>query len=650
MNWKARHTRGKLSVNRKLNHAEFRGRVHSFLTRNYGEWGNRLFDTGKDIVDENERSLFYGRLIEELAARKRGTGSKLRNMVDWRWQPVDMHTFITDPYYMNKSDDIYPKVLEELTEINSGKYVEVVLTGGIGCAKTTCALYTVAYQLYLLSCLKNPHRMYGLDPSSEILFVFQSINGKISLASFRRFQSMIEGCQYFREEFPPDPNLKSKLVFPSRIEVVPVSGSETAAIGQNVMGGLIDELNYMSVTEKSKQSVDHGVYDQAVALYNSIARRRKSRFLRGGALPGILCLVSSKRYPGQFTDLKEVEAKKDPTIYIYDYRVWDVKPRGSFGEERFRVFAGDLGRKPRILKKDEVVPDQDEHLVVEVPVEYREDFQRDIINALREIAGVSTLARHPYIIDVEAVTAGFGKHPSIFSRDSVDFVETHLLVYPKAFFRPELPRAAHIDLAISGDSAGLAIGTVVGFKTLKQLGYGETGNEMMPLLHYDAILEIKPPKNGEILFWKIREILVGLMKLGLNLRWVTLDTFQSKDTMQLLRQQGLATGTLSDADNYAGYDFLKNAFYTSRVAAPEHEHARIELVSLEKDSKTGKIDHPPTGSKDCSDAMAGVAHTLTTRREIWGLFDVPWMNVPSEVRKNLDKNMTEVAANEEIAA
>ena len=56
------------------------------------------------------------------------------------------------------------------------------------------------------------------------------------------------------------------------------------------MGGLIDELNYMSVVEKSKVAVDKGTYDQAILLYNSIARRRKSRFMENGKLPGILCL------------------------------------------------------------------------------------------------------------------------------------------------------------------------------------------------------------------------------------------------------------------------------------------------------------------------------------------------------------------------
>ncbi|APD18896.1 hypothetical protein [Vibrio phage J14] len=45
--------------------------------------------------------------------------------------------------------------------MNSGTlYFEIVLTGGIGTAKTTLELWNTAYQLYLLSCLKNPQKIF----------------------------------------------------------------------------------------------------------------------------------------------------------------------------------------------------------------------------------------------------------------------------------------------------------------------------------------------------------------------------------------------------------------------------------------------------------------------------------------------------------
>ena len=100
--------------------------------------------------------------------------------------------------------------------------------------------------------------------------------------------------------------------------------------------------------------------------------------------------------------------------------------------------------------------------MVQVPEEFRLEFEKDVINALREIAGVSTLARHPFFLEVQKVHAAFKPRESIFSQPAVDFVESRLTLLKRNFWNPEVPRFAHCDLALSGDSAGLAIGTVTG--------------------------------------------------------------------------------------------------------------------------------------------------------------------------------------------
>lgn len=309
-----------------------------------------LWLEGQKIQSLEQRILYYTQVVAEIERRLHGNQLQeytrkvppLEDYTRYKETPVTIEQFLDDPYYLNRgnkpvNETVYPELRKHLVEVNSGKYVELVATGGIGSGKTTLALYTTIYQTYLLSLMRDPHTMFGLDAASEIIIIFQSISEKLAKGvDYNRFRSMVQTCPYFREKFPYDKNVDSKLVFPNRIEVHPVSGAETAAIGQNVIGGIIDELNYMAVIAKSKQSVDAGNYDQAVALYNSIARRRKSRFMEKGKLPGILCLVSSKRYPGQFTDTKELEAKEDPTIYVYDKRVWELKP-DAYGTERFRV-------------------------------------------------------------------------------------------------------------------------------------------------------------------------------------------------------------------------------------------------------------------------------------------------------------------------
>jgi hypothetical protein len=564
---------------------------------------------------------------------------------------VGIREFIESPHYMNASNTVYEKIMVELEACNNGDYSEAVFTGSIGSGKTTAALYTTAYQLYVLSCYENPHGLYGLDPASEIVFVFQSLNLKSATNDYARFAAMIEKAPYFRQFFPFDKDLSSKLVFPNRIIVNPVSGAETATIGENVFGGLIDEVNFMAVVDGGKsKSGQEGVYDQAIALYNSISKRRKSRFGMGGKLPGMLCLVSSRRYPGQFTDVKEEEAAKDiqeygkTSIFIYSKRVWEIKD--GFSENKFPIFVGDEARKPRIIEEQEdldalLASEDDKDLVDWIPDDFLDDFRRDMITSLRDIAGLATLATHPFIVNRESIKAAVRNDPSkdaknyvSFSRERVDFAETQLQIAVSQILNPQLPRFFHCDLAITGDSAGFAIGCCTGFRTVTT---HVDVPEVLPLIHIDALLEIAPPRGGEIKLFKVRDIIHVLRKMGVNVRWGTFDQFQSRDSMQLMRQAGLSIGYQSIDINTAPYDFTKNALYDGRLSLPPHARCQVELASLEKNTKKNKIDHPPGGSKDVADALAGVVYGLTMRREIWAQYGIQAVALPSSVKKALDK-------------
>lgn len=558
----------------------------------------------------------------------------------YRHLPVDPRTFVDHPELLNKRGILWPLVVPHLEAINDGEHTECVLTGGIGVAKTTLALYTQAYQLYLLSTMANPHRVFDLDPSSEILIVFQSISKNLAAdVDYKRFRDMIGSSPYFMNRYPFNKDRESDLSFSNRVIVKPVAGHDQAAIGQNVIGGILDEVNFMAVVEKSKLSNDGGVYDQAMQNYNTIARRRESRFMLHGFLPGMLCLVSSRNYPGQFTDQKEREARTNKRIYIYDKRLWDVRPSRYTGE-RFRVFMGDDTRRPYLMAPYDRVQPGDENLVDEIPVEYRASFESDILAALRDIAGRSTLALHPFMMDTQSIAACFGTVPSIASEPTCDFVHSRVQIYPKRFINPRCPRFVHGDMGTTGDSFGLAIGHCPGFKAMQR---GDE-REMLPVIQFDLVLEIRPPKGGEIEFENVRRLLYKLRELGLPLKWATFDSYQSTDTIQLLRQHGFVTGLQSMDTDTKAYDVTKQAIYDKRVRAPEQPKAQEEFTRLERDPKTRKIDHPVRGSKDLSDAMAGVIYGLTMRRDTWRLHGVPLSNIPRGLLRTEDTSRGSLAA------
>lgn len=599
----------------------------------FGLAGKAVWDAGTALAPAQQYDFCKAELIKMAQAVKQA-----QIYVDGK-PPVGFQEFVESPKYLNQPGVLYPKVMEEGIELNSGKYVECVLTGGIGTGKTTLAVFSTAYQIYWLSCFKNPHRMWELSPADEIVIVLQSLNATLAAdVDYKRLRNLISMSPYFRDHFPFDKDRESQMLFPNHIVVKPVSGADTAIIGQNVIGGVMDEVNFMALTEKSKMVRDGGVFDQAAQLYDAIHDRRASRFMVQGRLPGMLCLVSSKQYPGEFTDRKMDEAAKEKRetgktkIFVYDKCEWDVKPASKFTGEWFTIFLGDETRKPYVCTEEQAasVPETEKHLYKQIPLEYRPAFERNMLKAIRDIAGHSTFALHPYILEPEKVQACFGKVGSILSRDSCDFKLTTVAAYPRRFRHLDQPRFVHLDLSMTGDSTGVACGYVRRFVRILRSG---TVVEMLPEIVYDFVLEVVPPKNGEIQFANIRELLYNLRKLGLPIKWVSMDTFQSTDTKQILAQQGFITGIRSLDVDTKGYDIAKQALMDGRLVAPEHQRAMMEFIRLERDPVSQKVDHPVHFSKDCSDAMAGVAWGLTMQREIWAMHDIPLtMQVPTMIQ------------------
>ncbi len=294
--------------------------------------------------------------------------------------------------------------------------------------------------------------------------------------------------------------------------------------------------------------------------------------------------------------------------------LWEVAPQ-RFGPERFRVFVGDETRRPRILDEGARVPAADDDLVRAVPEVHRPQFETDIFDAVRDILGVARLSTHPFIRNRDRLGDCFGKTRSLISRPDCDFEQTELAILPSRIEQVldesfDFPRYCHLDLALSGDSAGLAIGHCRGFKRLKR---SEMEDELLPIIRLDVLLEIRPPAGGEIHFEKIRKLLYMLRERGMPLKWCSADSFQSSDMLQMLYAKGFSVGQESPDKNPGIYEVLKAAIYDRRVEAPEHPKALSELARLERDPKTGKLDHPLDGSKDVADAMACVVFGLASR-------------------------------------
>lgn len=83
----------------------------------------------------------------------------------------------------------------------------------------------------------------------------------------------------------------------------------------------------------------------------------------------------------------------------------------------------------------------------------------------------------------------------------------------------------------------------------------------------------------------------------------------SVDMRQQLSTMGFGDVSLVSLDRTPqGYLALKSAIAEKRISLLHLDHLELELVQLERDNTTGKIDHPLNSSKDEADGLAGALY------------------------------------------
>lgn len=592
-----------------------------------------------DALSLQERKLVVEWLAEAIVDGQADTTLHgLLWEVDYVRQPPSIEEFIENDYYFGRAASfLHPRWKEDLFEVfkPGSPIFEWILTGAIGIGKTTIADVALGYKLCVLSCLRDPSRYYGLLPDEKIVFgIYSKTLTQAADAGFYKLRGYIDNSTYFTEHFPRDPKKESRIDFEplARKKIQVSQGSRSGhALGLDLFAFLMDEANFMD----EKQDKDTGkTVGQAYDLYHATYTRLQSRFGRpGGVLPGMLFLVSSRNSQTSFLEehLRTVQSgDHSQHTYVSDYPLWACKPTSRYTFPGFRVEVGDRHAASRILDKGEKV--RKGARIIEIPLELRKSFDEDTDQALRDMAGVATFNVSPLIRDrasvYDAVQAKM-QHP--FTRvevicDIADdvLIEEHLDVRKVARIvgskhvprlNPRCPRFIHVDIGLTGDALGFAMGHVAGtVKTERTNAEGLLSTVQNPYILMDMMLRVRAPAGGEVDLSKLRAFILFLKRLYPIAR-ITFDQFQSSDSIQILKKAHLEAGHQSVDRKEDAYLSLRSAHFDRRISMYEYGPYIDEVLDLERLTKPNgrnKVDHPKKaakggkGSKDVSDAVAGV--------------------------------------------
>jgi hypothetical protein len=603
----------------------------------------------REVASTFENKLFAEMYIEAVERKVRYDDNALYAfMAHLEQPPVDIETFLDDPLFMGATDlTMWPEVREAIIGINKnwwrgldqGAKIEALLMGATSTGKTTIGMVTTLYHVHILGCLKQPQAVYGLPKTTSIVFPIMAAKPHVTKkVVYQPLRKMVEDIPWFQQHMPLDRLIESEILFSEKNVRIAMGGADADSIlGEAVIAGIIDEINFMNIVLKSKKaevsSGRAGLYDQATTIYEAMTRRKKSRFITKGPQIGVVMVSSSTRYKGDFTDRRKdhVEKTGETGVYVYNKKQYEVWPKDRYTGETFRFLIGnDVLSDSRVLGDNEQVP---EGARVElVPVEYKADFVRNPHDAMRDVIGASTSSVSPFFRRrfkiLECITAGEEEGlESFLVKDSVILGVDGMPAVKKGHYctNPSRPRYVHVDLSLTGDRVGVAMLRFDGLRKVEREvrkdkeGIEEGGMiEMMPECSVELACTIEPDSQNEI---QIAEVRIWVQTLrdhyGYPIKVVTYDGFMSVESRQQWKKQGMKTGLVSVDKTSTPYKQLRDAISDTRIKMFRSDVLVAELFDLEYDEVKDKVDHMVNGSKDLADAVCGAYTTLVERRSSW---------------------------------
>lgn len=570
---------------------------------------------------------------------------------DYNEIPVDIETFITDDNYMGQAWKdaegklkLYPFWLDKLkelfpnnTDVSVNNFIE---SGARGLGKSEVGDLTGMYLMYRVLCLKNPLEFYHMKPTEKICFAFMNITKELSEEiGVDKFQKSIQKSPWFMSKgrmttyknepywIPPEP-----------IDVI-IGSQASHVIGQPIFWALFDEISFIRNMDIDRQK------QIAINMIDTAIGGMKTRFIHKGKNPTLLVLASSKRSEKSFLEehmKKKLESEKE-NVLIVDEPVWNVKPKGTYSEKTFRVALGNKFLMSKVLQDDE---DDMPYLrqgykIFDVPIDFRADFLDDIDRALCDFAGISSSELSKYISGQAVNDCINNNRQNPFAKDVLEIgnAPDDRLQYYNFFDIDKIPAEwrskplyIHLDMSISGDKTGIAGVFAIGKK------YSDNPNEQSRDMFYGLgfSVSIKAPKGRQVSFEKNRKFIYWLKEQGFNIQGISTDTFQSYDTGQQLLALGYPYKQISvdrvDTDHICKpYQYLRSTIYEQRVDMYMCKLLVNELIDLERNINTGKVDHPNGGSKDMADAVCGAVFNASQSAEQFAYDYGEMYDVASEV-------------------
>lgn len=549
---------------------------------------------------------------------------------DFERMPATFERFISDPYYLGKSwkhpfptwrktgSDLFPLPLRS-------PYSAVVLLGATGIGKTSAAINMImAYFLHVVLCLRNPQEYFDLEEQKKI--VFAVINIVTKAMAYRNAWGMLHKALLqspFFMEYGEKSGDKRPEWFCTKKPVDLLYGSTAdQVVGLDVLCAFIDEASFAR-----NQSIQRQM-EKAKEVFNAVLERIQSRFTKfGGIFDGLLIFASSKRTDQAFAEVyanQLLEGKNGHKVYVVDKPRWEVLPKGTYSGKTFPLAIGDKLRPSEIiLEKDVDKYVASGYRIIYPPIETYDEFKRDMLSALTNIAGESVNSAGTYFageyiakcIDATLVNPFNQGCLEIGSKD----LEQYWQYFDMSKVSPEdlaQPWYIHIDASLGQDGNSISGGVISYAQNQLDVKTGA----VFPELHYKQIFKVKvrAPKGDRTMLQKNEKFIFWLVQQGVKIAVVTSDQYQSVSMGQNLVAGGInyryqSIDRVTNGINKQ-YEVLRNVIYEGRIRLLADQDQTDELLHLVR-YPDGRVDKSQGNSDDAAQVLCGWVYSASLNKE-----------------------------------
>lgn len=536
---------------------------------------------------------------------------------DYKELPVDLDTFLCDDRYLGltnrEGQAIYPYWKQSMHDIfdAGNQYTQCVFTGATRIGKTSTAITCAAYMLYRMMCLRDPQKFFQKKEISQFSVLFFNLTLDLAKSvAFREFNDTLKMSPWFNDHGTFSKSERNFYYIPEGGKIVVEAGSDVAhSLGKQVFCAILDEVNFAKSGVKDIQKAKARIKE----IYDSVVARVEGTFRQQGEVYGKIFAVSSKKTDSDFMEdhVAQQLAAGNEHLISFDKPQWEVLPPDQFSPERFHIAVGDRHRKGFVITddSDEALAElrSQGYQILSVPVDMKSNFLSDFDISLRDLAGIAVPGALSFITqDIIDQCIGTRRNPfyqeilEIGTKDSYTIEEFfHTEFIDKLLFYA--PLFIDVDLSLNDDKTGISGVALTGRKDIK----GDDGKVIsLPSFTHLFTIDIKAPRGDKIPYAKITSFILWLRRQHFNIERISRDQYQSEYMGQLLEEQGFTVDKLSVDRTPDGYMAFRDVLITQRIDLLNIQYLQNELIRLQRDGLSNKIDHPIGESKDMSDSLA----------------------------------------------